>query len=232
MSEDVTPERYRENLEVALTTLVTVCKRWPDAPLVVRRAVDVGTHVLCNGYQPSVSQTPVVGSRYMTATAKALELASWERAKAERLSAPPSGFVGGHGYPDPEIYSWCDKLNALHRVCTLQSCAGHVCTPESHCDYCAEALGVGVNYISAEQRHVMNGQLWLWLDEKLSRYVYDNTRFLAALPGVEKVSMLWHVEGREILDIVFRGAGTGELDTSMKGIMLFFEEASWRCNLD
>jgi len=43
--------------------------------------------------------------------------------------------------------------------------------------------------------------------------------------------VLWHVEGREILDIVFKGDGTGELDASMKAIVLFFEEASWRCNL-
>jgi len=225
--------RRQENLEVALVTLMTVCKRWPDAPLVVQRAIDVGQHVLCHGTPPALSAADhASSSRYMNPSAKSAELESWFKAKADRITNPPQGFVGGHGYPDPEIYAWCDRLNALSRVCTLQSCAGHRCTTELHCGWCDEQSTGTANGVSIEDLgHVMNGQLWLWLDEKLSRYVYENATQLAALPCIEKVSVLWHVEGREIVDIVFRGAGTGDLDGSMTRIVEFFENGNRLCNL-
>jgi len=169
----------------------------------------------------------------MEPAGKVQELEAWERAKAARAAAPPQGFVGGHGYPDPEIYKWVDRLNQLHRLCTLQSCAGHRCTTELHCGWCDEQpVGTACAHKTVEDlHHLMSGQLWLWPDEKLARYFYEHAPFLALLPGVEKVSVLWHVEGREIIDIQFKGAGHGALDASMKGIMVFFEEASWRCNL-
>lgn len=254
----ITPERYRENLEVALVTLITVCKRWPDAPLVVQRAIDVGSHVLTNGVQPAVEHEIVSSSgRYMTPHGKSEELASWFKAKADRIANPPEGFVGGHGYPDPEIYAWCEKLNGLSRVCTLQSCAGHKCTPELSCAHCAGAwrcATCGSNATDCFYRqhssytkqdktarhefsprtdaeHVWNAQLWLWLELRMSVWFYQHAPQLAALPCVEKVAVLWHVEGREIVDIVFKGAGTGDLDDSMTQIVAFFENGNRLCNL-
>jgi hypothetical protein len=170
----------------------------------------------------------------MTFEEKEKELAQWEFEKKKYAADPPLGFHGGHGYPDPEIYAFVDRLNALSRIATLQSCAGHRCTPESMCDFCA------VERMNAEREdgskrdvgeHVWNGQLWLWPDEKLAAYVYRNASALAQQRGVEKCGLIWHVEGREIIDVQFRGAGHGELDASAKAIALFFEEASWRCNL-
>lgn len=225
MSTEQTPERIRENLEVALVTLVTVCKRWPDTPLVVSRAIDVAEHVLRTGKPPAMSMT-MISSRYMDIDSKLIELASWRRAKDERESAPPHGFVGGHGYPDPDIYTWVDKLNGLSRVCTLQSCAGHVCTLDSMCGYCESLVGG-----PPHETHVMNAQLWLWLDARLAVWFYQHVPRLAALTCIEKVSVLWHVEGREIVDIVFKGAGTGDLDTSMRAIVKFFEDGNATCNL-
>lgn len=225
----VVSERYRENLEVALMTLLTVCRRWHDAPIVVLRAVDVASHVLRTGLPPALNVTETVdspGYRYMNQSSKALELDDWARAKAARESAPPSGFVGGHGYPDPEIYDWVDRLNDLHRVCTLQSCAGHVCTPELMCDWCAEYGTPG-----PATQHIISGQLWLWLDEPLSHWFRHHAPTLAANPLIEKVTVLYHVEGKEIVDIVFKGAGSGDLDASMRVIVKFFEDGNCACNL-
>lgn len=96
-------------------------------------------------------------SRYMEQPGKVLELQQWERAKRERNDAPPDGFVGGHGYPDPEIYAWVDRLNRLPRLCTLQSCAGHRCVRGLCCVHCA-ASGAGAVGEWPEDTHVMSGQ--------------------------------------------------------------------------
>jgi hypothetical protein len=176
-------------------------------------------------------------SRYMTPLGKVQELESWAKAKADRIANPPAGFSGGHGWPDPEVYAHVDRLNKLRQLCTLQSCAGHRCTKELHCESCAHDWaqtgfwpGDGGQFAEPVQ-HVWNGQLWLWPDERMAGYVYHNAVHLASLQGVEKCGVLWHVEGREIIDLQFRGAGHGELDKSMAAIALFFEEAAWRCNL-
>lgn len=51
-SDQPSPERYRENLEVALVALVTVCKRLPGAPITIKNAIAVSEHVLVNGAPP------------------------------------------------------------------------------------------------------------------------------------------------------------------------------------
>jgi len=166
--------------------------------------------------------------RYLTQDDKAVELRSWEAAKRQRTINPPAGFVGGHGYPDPEIYAFVDRLNRLHRLCTLQSCSGHRCTDASMCGYCIEQearLGL------YQGDHVWAGQLWLWADEKLASWFLAHATELAAQPSIEKLSILWHVEGREIIDIVFKGAGTGGLDASTAAVCQFFERGNMECNL-
>lgn len=51
-------DRYRENLEVALTMLVTIARRdgGPSGPLM--RAIQIAEHVLTKGYPPEVSRVP------------------------------------------------------------------------------------------------------------------------------------------------------------------------------
>lgn len=164
--------------------------------------------------------------RYMNAIDKASEMRGWQVAMQTPL--PAGQFTGGHGYPDPEMFKWCDRLNALSRLCTLQSCAGHRCTRELHCDGC-KWDGTGE---WQPENHVWNGQLWLWPDEKLARWCYDHLPSLALLkPHIEKVGLLWHVECREIIDIQFQGAGHGQLENSMANICAFFEQGNMECNL-
>lgn len=50
-------------------------------------------------------------------------------------------------------------------------------------------------------------------------------------PEIEKVSVLWHVEQREIIDIVFKGSGHGTLADSMGIVCSFFERGNRECNL-
>jgi hypothetical protein len=138
--------------------------------------------------------------RFVTSELKAAELARWAALKA----APrPEGFIGGTGWPDPEIFEWCDRVNALPGVCTLQSCAGHK-HPEGH---------------------TWNGQLWLWLDAPTSRAFNGRAyRLVHHWPLIERVNRMYHDDGREIADVIFRGAGTGQLETSMAVLLGFLRE--------
>lgn len=169
-----------------------------------------------------------MSDRYMTPLGKSQELEAWFKAKSDRMAHPPLGFTGGHGYPDPEIYAHVERLNRLSRLCTLQSCAGHRCTRELMCESCADSATFAAG---GAWDHIWAGQLWLWPDEKLAWWFLHNVQRLAVEPCIEKVSVLWHVEGREIIDLQFKGAGTGSLDASMAVICNFFERGNMECNL-
>jgi hypothetical protein len=167
----------------------------------------------------------------MTPHGRARELEAWDMVRRQHALDPPRGFTGGHGYPDPEIYPWVDRLNMLSRLCTLQSCAGHRCTTALHCEWCDNQPRGTANGVTIEDLgHVRNGQLWLWPDEALARWFYEHAPLLVT-SGIEKVGTLWHVEGREIIDIQFLGAGHGQLDSSMRFLCGFFERGNMECNL-
>lgn len=114
--------------------------------------------------------------RYLTPSAKERELVFWEEKKRDFASRHRSTCLGGMGYPDPEIYGACDRLNALPGVCTLQSCAGH-----GHA-----------------------GQIWLWLDVPTSAAFDREAPALAASPLIERLRKLWLPEGQEIVDVEFK----------------------------
>lgn len=163
-------------------------------------------------------------------------LEHWALAKADRAKNPPMGFVGGHGYPDPEIYDWVDRLNELANLCTVQSCAGHICLPGLHCAWCRENTDIDM-YSEQEWRdddsvvrHVRTGQLWLWLNQDMATWFYRNAMQLVLLPGIEKVAIIW-VDVHEYVDIQFRGAGHGELDQNMAAILRFFQNGNRLVNL-
>lgn len=151
--------------------------------------------------------------RYLTYADKARELTLWERTKRE-VVAPVDrpDKIAGHGYPDPEIFDACDRLNAIDGVCTLQSCAGHW-SPEYHDDF------------DRLTRIPWPGSLWLWLDERMA-HAFDHHAFdLALHPNVEQVSRIYHRhdgEGREILDITFLGSAHGVLRESVEMLVGFF----------
>ena len=134
-------------------------------------------------------------TRYLTAVGKRDALEFWEQRK---LDIRPDGFIGGRGYADPEMFPWCDALNAIEGVCTLQSCAGH-----KHPD-----------------GHQWHGQLWLWLDGALARQFDVRVFELAGHPLMERVRRLYLRDGNEVVDLEY--AGTDQLDASMAVIVAFF----------
>lgn len=141
--------------------------------------------------------------RYLTAEAKARELAAWGEV---RKAGIPAGNQAGKGYPDPNILSWCDRLNALPGICTLQSCSGHLPRngdPGPH-----------------------PGHLWLHLSEPMARAFSRRAFKLARQDGIEEVSCQFKEWGQEIVSLVFAGDDRGLLASSMDRITSFFEALS------
>ena len=133
-------------------------------------------------------------SRYLTATEKSHELEAWSRIQAECVG------LSGPGMPDPEIMPWCEKINALDGICTLQSCAGHR----------GGERGLG-------------GHLWLRLDRAKAR-IFQNRAFeLTRHSGIERISLIYQPWGQEVVQIEFQGAPTGQLDASIRAILGFLE---------
>ena len=112
------------------------------------------------------------------------------------------------GYPDQDILSWCDKLNAIEGVCTIQSCAGH--GPETNGCYAA-------------------GHLWLRLDPVLSAAFEERVFELAQdTRHIERISKIYQSWGHEVTAIEFAGNGHALLTESMQVIYGFFESLAKR----
>ncbi len=141
-------------------------------------------------------------ARYMTPIGKSLAMAHW--AKAQEESVKPVGDPGGHGYVDCEVIDFCEAINAMDYVCTLQSCAGHQL--ESFDD-------PGTFYIEP-------ANLWLWFTEAAARRFYTVAGDFERSPWVDSVRILF-IDGREIADIVF---SPWQLQEDTKASMLNFLE--------
>ena len=131
--------------------------------------------------------------RHLSEQEKGRVLATWDK---HRRDYPNDGM---YGHPDPAMNPWCDAINALPGVCTVQACSGH--------------------------RRDLGGTsgrcLWLRLDESASSR-FDALAFeLARQPGIERVYRLYSPWGEEIVDISFQGEEHGCLDETMKTIAKF-----------
>jgi hypothetical protein len=146
-------------------------------------------------------------SRHLSPEGKRAELAEFDRYKAEH-QAPPDD-AGGRGFPDPDILPWCDRLNALPGVCTLQSCAGHEYSDGSH----------------------SSGQLWICLSPAMARGFRERVFDLAQhSPPIERVYTLYAAWGQEIVDVRFAGNECGLLAESMELVVEFFSGLSAACS--
>lgn len=142
------------------------------------------------------SAKSVDNSRYLTDEGKARELRSWDDIKREDRTGerPPGASLGGYGYPDPDMYLWCDRINALRGVCTLQSCAGH-----------------------RDGKYFHHAQLWLWFDAPtLERFWTTEAMSLSAHPLIERVHLMAQPYGHEVVDLVFHGNEKDSLNASME----------------
>ena len=134
--------------------------------------------------------------RYLSDADKRRILAQWRNAKRGDLCTG----IGGQGFPDPDVIPWCDEINMLDGVCTVQSCAGH--------------LGGQGGIASC-------GHLWLAMDRKRSA-AFDSKAFgLSAQAGIERVCRIYAPWGQEIACIEFEGNERGRLAQSMHMIVSF-----------
>ncbi len=134
-----------------------------------------------------------MADRFLTDSGKARELVHWS---GIRSTSPTSG----PGIPDPEIVPWCERINALPGVCTLQSCAGH------------ESRGSGAR---------SSGHLWLWLSKEKAIAFEKRAFELARDAAIERISTIYQPWGQEVVQIEFRGTPDGQLESSGQTILAF-----------
>ena len=119
---------------------------------------------------------------------------------ARNLPIPP-GNIGGKGYPDSDMYGFCDWLNEYPGVYTLQSCAGHV---------------------GYKNQGEYSGNLWVYLPKRYSKKMRKRATSLV-YPPIEYVRLLFRPSG-EIWDIGFAGNNCGRLEESLRTLKRVFEE--------
>ncbi len=127
--------------------------------------------------------------RFLTPKGKRGVLAAWEHTK----QAWHIGEINGPGEPDANIIPWCDRINELPGICTLQSCAGH-----------------------RDGKFKSDGHLWLWMDHIVhSRFHANAFLLLQNKDHVDLLSTLYLHDGKEAASITFYGNGHDRLDASI-----------------
>lgn len=136
----------------------------------------------------------MASARYLDECRKAEELGYWRRLLTERDGR------NGPGDPDPGIVPWCEQINAIHGVCTLQSCAGHE---------------------AGEDGSRSAGHFWLWLSSDKASSFKQRAFELARNAVIEKISTIYQPCGQEVVLIEFRGIPDGQLEESGQAIVSF-----------
>lgn len=118
--------------------------------------------------------------RYLDHSEKKQHLEFWSSQREKH----PCGGIGGHGFPDPEMFDVCDRLNGMDGVCTTQSCQGH-----------------------REGQYESDGVLWLRLVEPLARRFYAAAPLLARHKRIISVAAIWgrEADDAEVWEIIFFG---------------------------
>jgi len=146
--------------------------------------------------------------RYLTAAEKAQELTTWLVACAD-MPCDVSAWSDERGFPDPPMIPWCEKINRLEGICTVQSCGGHRRTDGS----------------------IVSGHLWLRLSREVSERFDQTALGFAAQPGIEQVSRLYAPWGAEVAAVVFAAGDRTRLNRSMRVVLRYLRgiATSGRC---
>ena len=136
-----------------------------------------------------------VDARFLLADDKKRIVADWEHIKEDQRTKE----IVGPGVPDREIVPWCDRINQLPGLCTLQSCAGH-----------------------KDGDTLVSGHLWLLMSQSAADR-FDRTAFLLLRneDSIEQISWLYQHEGKKIASIIFAGNERESLETSISLIFGF-----------
>ena len=134
--------------------------------------------------------------RWLTPAAKGAVLREWHHVRAQL----PAHTVGGDGFPDESMIPWCEAINEIPGVCTLQSCSGHT-YPDGTSD---------------------TGHLWLWLAPEMSA-AFDLNAHRLAYHGhlIEEVCRRYTSWGQEVTTITFAGDERDSLPQSLRLILAF-----------
>lgn len=147
--------------------------------------------------------------RWLTKDMKDRSLNHWRAAKASYEQAKVDGSLparpGGMGYPDPEIYDLCDRLNALDGICTMQSCAGHL-----HPD---EEPGDGAMW---------SGELWIATTRRIQMRVITRIRDLLQHDTyIERARLIFLPDSPDVIDIIFQGMNKGSLTLATSSDIIY-----------
>lgn len=151
--------------------------------------------------------------RVLTPEAKIEVMRTWEDTKIafseikERLEVPEQ--TGGLGYPDPEVYSFCDELNKIDGIVTSQSCSGHL--------HKGETPG---------ETSMWQGELWIAMSS-ITRTAYVNSiHRLQLYPCIDRTSLVFIKNWYDQADLVFDGMNKGQeaFIYSQSCILQFFRE--------
>ena len=142
-------------------------------------------------------------TRYLTQEEKTRELHYWYDYMKELPPRPAHQQIKVEdGIQDSEMIPWCNLINELPDVCTLQSCSGHKYPDGSMC----------------------SGALWLRLTEKASNN-FDKFVFnLSKQKEIESVSRDYTSYGEEVIEIYFRGIDFQSVNKAMEKVLEFVEK--------
>lgn len=146
--------------------------------------------------------------RILTPDAKIEIMAQWEQWKQYYVGRIPDE-PGGKGFPDPEIYDFCDALNKIDGIVTTQSCAGHL--------HPGETPG---------ESAMWSGQLWIAMSAWTRAAYIDNIHRLQLYPCIGRVRINFIKESHDVADIEFDGMNKGAeaFMYSQHCILYFFKE--------
>lgn len=151
-----------------------------------------------------------MSKRFLTQTEKTRELLRWEELKTNLLEKITSGKLqqkelGGLGYPDPEVYDLCDRLNSIPSICTLQSCSGHIHRDDLN-------------------NHMWTGALWIKPTNLIRNRFVGFAPMLLNSPDIERTSLFFHRELGDVIEIIFHGLNYNKatLRRSSNTIVKFF----------
>ena len=142
--------------------------------------------VLRKSSSESVLKMSELRFRFLTEAEKQDILSEWENTKQRWRRKKRQGV----GDPDAAIVPWCDWINDLPGICTLQSCAGH-----------------------KDANIVRAGHFWLWMSRNVATR-FDRNAFLL-LRNQDLIEWIsWHYlhEGKKIASITFAGNERGTLE--------------------
>lgn len=142
----------------------------------------------------------MTGQRFLTQYEKDNYIKEWEDGLTKYEWQRYNSKLGGRGYPDADIVPWCQKINLLNGVCTLQSCAGHKYD---------------------ENEYYYPGELWLRFDQHMNIAFENKVLKFVKNSLIEKVSKLYRQDGTEIIEIIFQGNERGKFHESIEFIYNF-----------